>query len=456
MKQDKQAVSTSNIHKPKDNQNTLQQTFVSYVAGKGQVEYSDVLSDAETEAAGSQSHGIVVVKSNRPQDARQQSTHIKNIHVPDVNSSHTKANTMPIFATPHLTNGGIFRKGKRNQTAHTSRRSYKDHYEDIQLKNQHYQPSYDKVYPSFETEHIYKTPKTKCNITNTTAESLKLDEYSTIQPGAEDQILNNIDSIYMNQAQICGTCTVDDYIDMESNENSTSFKDQISYSLQCGIAKTNVQVPISDSSIMIQNDVEEQIPSNDGSIYTNQGQMYEIDYIHETEEYIAMTRNDTSTSAKDTYFIGSVTCEAFDKLEKPLHKAYSNIIADKSKNTKADFDGECVKEDRMKSVTAERPLSAAIVPFIQETNKPKPPIRPRMNFFIYTVEEVVECFNECAMPQLANVCREEHLDGEYFKDLGDGDLAQEPFCLKSFHISKVRKIIAGWRPRRLSTYKLNS
>ena len=434
MKQDKQAVSTSNIHKPKDNQNTLQQTFVSYVAGRGQDEYSAVLS-ADTNIP--------------PQDARQQSAHAKNIHVPVVNSSHSKANTMPI-----LTNEGIFRQGKRNKTAHTSRRSYKDHYEDIQLTNQHNQPCYDKVYPSLETEHIYKTPQTECNITNTTAESLKLNEHSKIQNGAEDQIFNNVDSIYMNQAQICGTCSVDDYIDMESNESSTSFKDQTSHSLQCGIAKTNVQVPISDRS-MIQNDVEEQIPRNDGSIYTNQEQVNKIDNVQETEEYIAMARDDTISSAKDTYFIGSVTCEAFDKAEKPLHKAYSNIIADKSKNTKADSDGECAEEDRVKSVTAERPLSAAIVPFIQET-KPKPPIRPRMQFFLYTVEEVVECFNECAMPQLANVCREEQLDGEYFKDLGDEDLAQEPFCLKSFHISKVRKIIAGWRPRRLSAYKLNS
>ena len=434
MKQDKQAVSTSNIHKPKDNHNTVQQTFVSYVAGKGQDEYSAVLS-AETNIP--------------PQDARQQSAHTKNIHVPVVKSSHSKANTMPI-----LTNEGIFRQGKRNKTAHTSRRSYKDHYKDIQLTNQHYQPCYDKVYPSLETEHIYKTPQTQCNITNTTAESLKLDEHSKIQNGAEDQIFNNVDSIYMNQAQICGTCTVDDYIDMERTENSSSFKDQTSCSLQCGIAQTNVQVPISGRSIMIQNDVEEQIPSNDGSIYTNQGQMYEIDNIHETEEYIAMARNDT-TSAKDTYFIGSVTCEAFDKIEKPQHQAHSNTMAEKSKNTKADTDGECAKEDRMISVTAEKPLSAAIVPFIQET-KPKPPIRPRMNFFLYTVEEVAECFNECAMPQLANVCREENLDGEYFKDLGDEDLAQEPFCLKSFHISKVRKIIAGWRPRRLSAFKLNN
>ena len=453
MKQDKHTISTSNIHKPKDNQNTLQQTFVSYVAGKGQGEYSAVLSD-KAEAVALQSQGIVVVKSNIPQDAREQSAYTKSNYVPDVNSSHTKANTMPVFTTPHWTNEGIFRKGKRNQTAHTSRRSYKDHYEDIQLTNQHYQPSYDNIYPSFETEHIYKTPQTQCNITNTTAESLKLDEYSTLQHDAEDQTLNNGDSLYMNQAQICRTCTVDDYIDMKSSESSTSFKDQTSHSLQSGIAKTNVHVPISDRN-MIQNNIEEQIPSNGGSIYTNQGQMYETDNIHETEEYIAMARNDSSTSTKDTYFIGSVTCDAFDKVEQPLHQAHSNIIADKSKNTKADTDGECAKEDRMISVTAERPLSAAIVPFVQET-KPKPPIRPRMHFFLYTVEEVVECFKECALPQLANVCREEQLDGEYFKDLGDEDLAQEPFCLKSFHISKVRKIIAGWRPRRLSAYKPNS
>ena len=41
------------------------------------------------------------------------------------------------------------------------------------------------------------------------------------------------------------------------------------------------------------------------------------------------------------------------------------------------------------------------------------------------------------------------MDGEYFQDLSDEDLTQEPFSLNHFHISKVRKVIEGWRPRRL-------
>ena len=95
-------------------------------------------------------------------------------------------------------------------------------------------------------------------------------------------------------------------------------------------------------------------------------------------------------------------------------------------------------------------MAATVESFITNTTPIRPGPRP---FLGYTVEEVVDCFEECALYQLADICKAEKLDGEYFRSLSDEDLTKEPFCLTCFHISKVRKIIAGWRPKRTPVVK---
>ena len=103
--------------------------------------------------------------------------------------------------------------------------------------------------------------------------------------------------------------------------------------------------------------------------------------------------------------------------------------------------------------TIENPRPASVAHVIPLTGRQTTPCRPRVRpFFMYTVEEVSDCFEECALPQLAYICKNENLDGEYLSDLSDSELAQEPFRLNQFHISKVRKIIAGWRPKRQSMH----
>ena len=114
---------------------------------------------------------------------------------------------------------------------------------------------------------------------------------------------------------------------------------------------------------------------------------------------------------------------------------------------------EYVGPDPIEQETAKAPKSATVVPYIPETDPRRTSLlssSPTRPFVQYTVEEVVECFEMCALPQVAKVCTEESLDGEYFKDLSDDDLAAEPFCLSQFHVTKVRKIISGWRPKRLT------
>lgn len=64
-------------------------------------------------------------------------------------------------------------------------------------------------------------------------------------------------------------------------------------------------------------------------------------------------------------------------------------------------------------------------------------------FYTFTVDEVVECLNNCALGKLAKLCQHKHLDGEYFRGLTADDLEGEPFNMNWFHISKLFKVIDG-------------
>ena len=110
-----------------------------------------------------------------------------------------------------------------------------------------------------------------------------------------------------------------------------------------------------------------------------------------------------------------------------------------------------VEPDPVERKTTRTPQSATVTPYIPETEPSTTSLSSALTtrpFIQYSVEEVVECFEICALHQVAEVCKKESLDGEYFKDLNDSDLTAEPFCLSQFHVSKVRRIIAGWRPKR--------
>lgn len=113
---------------------------------------------------------------------------------------------------------------------------------------------------------------------------------------------------------------------------------------------------------------------------------------------------------------------------------------------------EYICHDPLSTESTKTPKAATVTPYKPETEPPKTtsPLLARP-FFQYTVEEVVQCFEMCALHQVAKVCKDESLDGEYFQDLSDEDLSSEPFCLSSFHIGKIQKIIDGWRPKRLTS-----
>ena len=67
-----------------------------------------------------------------------------------------------------------------------------------------------------------------------------------------------------------------------------------------------------------------------------------------------------------------------------------------------------------------------------------------------SVEELVECFQACKIPQMADICLNENLDGSFLDGLPLHDFEKEPFCLSPFHVTKLEKIKNGWRPYRIT------
>ena len=130
------------------------------------------------------------------------------------------------------------------------------------------------------------------------------------------------------------------------------------------------------------------------------------------------------------------------------------ILPEHIEQASIDAENEYILPETDGTLEIRNPRPASVAHVMPQAAKQTTPVRPRARpFLLYTVEEVVDCFEECALPQLAHICKEENLDGEYFKDLSDRDFAQEPFLLNRFYVSKVRKIIAGWRPKRLAVYQ---
>ena len=64
-----------------------------------------------------------------------------------------------------------------------------------------------------------------------------------------------------------------------------------------------------------------------------------------------------------------------------------------------------------------------------------------------SVKELVLCLNQCALPQLAKLCDENTIDGEFLFDLQEQELRDKPYSLNNIEMLKVKKMKEGWRPK---------
>ncbi|XP_025083675.1 SKI family transcriptional corepressor 2-like [Pomacea canaliculata] len=63
-----------------------------------------------------------------------------------------------------------------------------------------------------------------------------------------------------------------------------------------------------------------------------------------------------------------------------------------------------------------------------------------------SVKELCACLKKCGMGRLAEVCEKNILDGSFLDSTPDKTLTNEPFCLSSFDLLKLKQIKEGWRP----------
>ncbi|XP_062605239.1 uncharacterized protein LOC134267025 [Saccostrea cucullata] len=61
------------------------------------------------------------------------------------------------------------------------------------------------------------------------------------------------------------------------------------------------------------------------------------------------------------------------------------------------------------------------------------------------VEALCHLLREYKLDKLADVCKEEKVDGTFIACLTEDDLRDEPFCLGNFQIKKLNKLKSGWR-----------
>ena len=64
-----------------------------------------------------------------------------------------------------------------------------------------------------------------------------------------------------------------------------------------------------------------------------------------------------------------------------------------------------------------------------------------------SVKELVLCLNQCALPQLAKLCDENTIEGEFLFDLQEQELRDKPYSLNKIEMLKVKKMKEGWRPK---------
>ena len=69
------------------------------------------------------------------------------------------------------------------------------------------------------------------------------------------------------------------------------------------------------------------------------------------------------------------------------------------------------------------------------------------DFYDYSIEQVTYFFKKIALPDIANLCEKERIDGSFFRGLSEEEMKMY-FSLKPFHFIKAKKaIFDGWRPK---------
>ena len=417
---------SNGVMKPKERKNSLRQTFISYVE-EGDDNVENGQNDTETENVFGQEKQEETVVLNVTTDLDEQI--LKNICDGKLNASLLKTETFGQDSTGSEPNTQDAEQAK-SKSPLTSKR--------------HLSPK-----RHFTEEAIYQVPRSSSGIENHTS--------------FEDMVGGNDQHLYSNMEKFPESGHY------EVPKSPRSLEDISVYS----------DVSVTSGSNMIignEDEIENHVPLYDNAKQTDDT----ANMPHPDDDYIDMqgtigtalsrgrykscsaiegklgAKYENTTNVLETLQIQTTNSAPTSPLLRSSKRDESSTESGQIVTDAADANSEAneyVGPDPVERETTKTPQSATVAPYIPE-NEPHTTSLPSSlitrPFVEYTVEEVVECFEICSLPQVAKVCKEESLDGEYFKDLNDSDLAAEPFCLSQFHVSKLRKIIAGWRPKRLT------
>lgn len=72
---------------------------------------------------------------------------------------------------------------------------------------------------------------------------------------------------------------------------------------------------------------------------------------------------------------------------------------------------------------------------------------PESDIRSMTMIELGNLLKSVKLNKFAEMCCEEQIDGDFFMEMNDEILLEEPFSLKKFDILKVKKLQGGWKPK---------
>ncbi|KAK3612654.1 hypothetical protein CHS0354_042176 [Potamilus streckersoni] len=164
------------------------------------------------------------------------------------------------------------------------------------------------------------------------------------------------------------------------------------------------------------------------------------------DKSIVTIKEETQTIDNSNIEVASVNRETTaNNIEKSMESAGKG--ADIKCNVHFKLDSDKIEKEsdeegyvRMGYVGTKTATAHVISPAVRRQATPK-------RFGSLSKSQLVRCLEECGLKELAAVCQNEKLDGQFLeKHVSDEDLMQDPFLLTRFQIRKLRAIIDGWRP----------
>ncbi|XP_063411378.1 uncharacterized protein LOC134694298 [Mytilus trossulus] len=161
------------------------------------------------------------------------------------------------------------------------------------------------------------------------------------------------------------------------------------------------------------------------------------DRLSTKEEYLNPIDKDNTTSDRSSGEYVDVRLDGEQTPPLPERKYLDLPIEQKDNHTK--YDTDQVKPDEGANKKSETNN--------KEPEKKSDIRQPESDIGSMTMIELENLLKSVKLNKFAEMCCEEQIDGEFFMEMNDEILQEEPFSLRRFDILKVKKLQGGWKPK---------